>query len=201
MTSRKRLSAVIERLGGQALAPSFDELPERVVRPTATARPAVAELQALADEFIRLHSMAPRPRGFAFEKFLTKVFNAWRLEARSGFRNTGEQIDGSFVHRGTVYLLEAKWEDAPIGATTLHGFQGKVAERLEGTRGIFISYGGFSADGLEAFTARKVILMDGSDLYLGLVHGIPLPDIIDLKVRYAVERKVAFARVAELFAT
>jgi hypothetical protein len=153
----------------------------------------------LADEFISLHAMAARRRGFAFEKFLTRVFNAWRLEARDGFRNTGEQIDGSFVHRGTVYLLEAKWEDSPIGATTLHGFQGKVGERLEGTKGLFISYSGFSADGLEAFTARKVILMDGSDLYQALMRGIPLPDVIDAKVRYAAERKDAFARVMDLF--
>lgn len=197
--ARKRLSAVIERLGGQSLPPSFDELPTPAVRLAVTTRPGTSELQALADEFISLHSMAARPRGFVFEKFLTKVFDAWGLEARDSFRNTGEQIDGSIVHRGTVYLLEAKWEESPIGARPLQAFQGMVGERLEGTRGIFISYRGFSPDGLKAFTARKVILMEGADLYHALVRGISLLDVIDAKVRYAAERRDAFARVIDLF--
>ncbi|RVH87325.1 hypothetical protein CN074_19445 [Sinorhizobium medicae] len=32
----------------------------------------------------------------------------WGLDSRAAFRTIGEQIDGSFQHDGTTYLLEAK---------------------------------------------------------------------------------------------
>jgi len=39
----------------------------------------------------------PRPRGFAFEKFLTRLFNGFGFESGGSFRLVGEQIDGSFL--------------------------------------------------------------------------------------------------------
>ena len=59
-----------------------------------------------------LSSLDPQPRGYAFEAFLKRVFDAFGLLPRGGFRTTGEQIDGSFVLAGETYLLEAKWHNA-----------------------------------------------------------------------------------------
>ena len=130
---------------------------------------------------------------------MTRLFDAWRLDARDSFRNIGEQIDGSFWRNGNIYLLEAKWHNDPVGAAVLHAFQGKVCERQDWTRGLFVSYMGFSPEGLQAFTARRVILMDGYDIQCALMRRLPLGDIIDVKVRHAAERRQAFARVPDLF--
>jgi hypothetical protein len=162
-------------------------------------RPSVSELQALRDAFVALHPLAPQPRGVVFEKFLSRFFDAWGLEARGSFRNRGEEIDGSFVHAGATYLLEAKWQDRPVNAQTLHGFQGKVAERPEWTRGLFISYGGFSNEAPHAFTSRRIILMDGTDIIQMLLRPLSLVDVISAKLRHASERKDPYGKVSDLF--
>ena len=49
----------------------------------------------LAVRLITISLMDPQPRGYAFEKFLKDVFDAFGLAARASFRLRGEQIDGS----------------------------------------------------------------------------------------------------------
>jgi hypothetical protein len=96
-------------------------------------------------------------------------------------------IDGSFQHGGTTYLLEAKWHRAKTDAEKLHAFQGKLSERLEGTRGLFVSFEGFTHGALEAFTARRIILADGMDIFDALKRRISVPDIITAKARHSSE--------------
>lgn len=121
------------------------------------------------------------------------------MDARGGFRLVGEQIDGSFELNGEIYLLEAKWHRAKTNANTLHSFQGKVSERPEWTRGLFVSFAGFTDDGMQAFTARKIILADGMDIYDALARRLSIPDIIAAKVRHASEYRNPFERVRTLF--
>jgi hypothetical protein len=199
-----RLSAVVERLGGAAL-PRLDRAadsssPSGGNSPTKV-RPDHATLDRLERDFLALHEMAdePQARGYHFEKLLTALFNAWNMDARGGFRLVGEQIDGSFQHGGDTYLLEAKWQRAKTNAVTLHGFQGKVSERPEWTRGLFVSFEGFTDVGLQAFTARRIILADGMDIYDALTRRIPFPDIITAKTRHASEYRNPFERVRLLF--
>jgi hypothetical protein len=150
-----------------------------------------------------LMSMTGRPpheRGYQFEKFLKKLFDAFGLEAESPFRVTGEQIDGSFVLDGQTYLVEAKWHNEPTGVAELHSFHGKLEQRAHWSRGLFVSYTGFTEQGLSAFgRARKVICMDGRDLSDSFQRRIPLPDVIRRKARKAVEQGVVLARVSDLF--
>ena len=110
-----------------------------------TDRPSGDVLAALEAEFMALAQMneAPQQRGYAFERFLKRWFDIW-TDARASFRTTGEQIDGSIQHDGATYLVEAKWHNKPTDATMLHGFQGKLLERPDWTRGLYVSYGGFS---------------------------------------------------------
>jgi hypothetical protein len=147
-----------------------------------------------------LTERTPHERGYAFEKFLKKSFDAFGLEAESPFRLVGEQIDGSFVLDGQTYLVEAKWHNEPTGAADLHSFHGKLDQRAHWSRGLFISYTGFTDVGLVAFgRARKVICMDGRDLSESFQRKIPLPDVIRRKARKAVERGVVLARISDLF--
>jgi hypothetical protein len=139
-------------------------------------------------------------RGYAFESFLKTLFNKFGLEARDPFRLRGEQIDGSFLLGSDTYLLEAKWQNAPSGIDHLHTFHGKIEQKAAWARGLLISYSGFSEDGLHAFgRGKRVICMDGYDLYEALTRELPLNQVLERKVRRAAETGLAFVRVRDLF--
>ncbi len=64
---------------------------------------------SLIAEMNEMKSLPPHPRGFRFEARLAELFSIFKLAPRSSFRNTGEQIDGSFRLNDEFYLMEAKW--------------------------------------------------------------------------------------------
>lgn len=204
INAQRRLSTIVERLGGPAL-PTYEPAHHAADAQSHIApRPFRAEeatLRWLEERFFALHAMSdePQARGRHFETLLTDLFNAWGMDARGGFHVVGEQIDGSFQHGNDTYLLEAKWHRTKTDATTLHGFQGKVNERPEWTRGLFVSFSGFTEVGLQAFTARKIILADGMDIYDALARRLSIPDVIAAKVRHASEYRNPFERVRSLF--
>jgi hypothetical protein len=149
---------------------------------------------------IGLASLAPQPRGYAFEKFLKQAFDAFGLEARAPFKLIGEQIDGSFLLNHEVYLVEAKWQNAPAAIAALHAFHGKIEQKSAFSRGLFISYSGFSDDGLVAFgRGKRLICLDGLDLTNALTREIPLNTVLEHKVRHAAETGACFGRVRDLF--
>jgi len=171
---------------------------------TATPPPAQAfDRQLLAQlkgELLGLSQLAPQARGYAFEKFLTRLFNAYGLSAREPFRLKGEQIDGSFQFASETYLLEAKWEGQLTGVADLHTFHGKIEQKAAWTRGLFVSNCGFTDDGLAAFgRGKRVICMDGLDIYDMLDREVPLNHVLERKVRSAAETGSPFVRVRDLF--
>jgi hypothetical protein len=79
-------------------------------------------LSSLREEFIAMHAehlWHPQKAGFAFEALLNKLFALQDLAPRKSFRVAGEQIDGSFELDNETYLVEAKWESAPIAQSAL----------------------------------------------------------------------------------
>lgn len=132
---------------------------------------------------------------------MNKLFSAYNLEPRKSFRITGEQIDGSFQLEGNTYLVEAKWQNEQIGETDLNGFKGKVDGKATWSRGLFISYSGFTEEGLKAFAIGKptnIIGMDARDLHLILEGKLTLPKAIEFKARRAAETNDFFVSVYEL---
>lgn len=185
---------VVTKLGGKRPADAKPPAPQ------SPAGPDKARLIELSGEWVELSKLDPQPRGFAFERFLKSLFDAYGLDPRSSFRNTGEQIDGSFLLNGSTYLVEARWRHTIADAAALHAFHGKIEQKAEWSRGLFISMAGFSADGLVAFgRAKKLICMDGFDLYETLNNGLPLGELIERKVRRAAETGAPFVSVRELF--
>lgn len=161
-------------------------------------------LPLLLNELLNLEKLAPQERGYAFEKFLTTLFNVFGLHARSPFRLVGEQIDGSIDFDGNTYLIEAKWQNAQIGNTELLALHGKVGGKATWSRGIFISYSGFTEGGLEAFLRGRptnLVCVTGQDLYFVLEGGISFDQMIRLKARKAAEEGRAFVSVQELMAS
>ncbi|AYR23558.1 restriction endonuclease [Herbaspirillum rubrisubalbicans] len=154
----------------------------------------------LKESLLTIAALSPQSRGFAYEKFLKKLFDAFGLEARQAFRLHGEQIDGSFQLGHETYLLEAKWQGAPIGAADLHVFEGKIGEKAAWARGLFVSDSGFTAEGIAAFgRGKSLICMSGLDICDLLDREIPLNQVLERKVRHAAETGAPFAQVRDLF--
>lgn len=146
-------------------------------------------LAGLREQYYRLiSSTKPQKRGYALETILYNLFKLFGLNPNPPFRIIGEQIDGSFTLHDDDFLLEAQWEKDKPTAEELYGFQGKVARKYQGTRGLFISIEGFSPTSLQAFErgmAPNILLLDGEDLVYVLEERIDLDTLISEKRKHA----------------
>lgn len=192
--AQSRYQSLINRLSGGA-----PPKPAQPASAPAVDRDKIATIKA---ELLRVSSLSAQARGYAFEAFLKSLFDAFDLAAQEPFRLRGEQIDGSFQLSSETYLLEAKWHGQPTGVADLHTFHGKIEQKAAWTRGLFVSNSGFSEDGLVAFgRGKRVICMDGLDLYEMLDREIPLNQVLERKVRRAAETGMPFLRVRDLFSS
>ena len=128
----------------------LDSLPRQSITEQTPAELSPEAAQELQRKLIEITKLPAQERGFKFEVFLQELFTAYNMMPRSSFRNIGEQIDGSMVLDNDTYLIEAKWQNAPIGQEILSTFSDKVRGKAEWSRGLLISYSTFSSDGLEA---------------------------------------------------
>ena len=187
-----RYLSLLNKLGGSPAASTPQEPPKAAFE--------TAKIDSLKSDLMALGALAPHSRGYAFERFLGSLFSAYGLKPREPFKNRGEQIDGSFVMGSDTYLLEAKWQQSPTGVADLHTFEGKLLQKAAWARGLFVSYSGFTDEGLGAFgRGKRTICMDGLDLYEMLERMIPFDHVIDRKARRAVETGSPFNRVRDLF--
>ncbi len=166
------------------------------------AAPAVeaVEYDRFRARLLVIGNLPAQHRGYDFERFLKDLFDAFRLNARDPFRLVGEQIDGSFELESQTYLVEAKWLNHKVGVAELGAFHSKLDQKASWARGLFISFGGFTEEGIHAFgRGRRIIGMDGRDLYHSLERGIPVDRLISSKVRHAAETGQVFAPLEKLF--
>ncbi|MDO3679733.1 TOPRIM nucleotidyl transferase/hydrolase domain-containing protein [Paenibacillus ehimensis] len=150
----------------------------------------IEEYEKLLNLAADADAAAKRRRGFDFERMLNKLFTLEQLEPRTGYRPSGEQIDGSIYLDGRTYLLEAKWHADPQPASTLYQFKGKVEGKLAGTIGIFISMSGYAEDAVDALVLGKalnIILFDRRDLDAAICRGIGFKNVLKFKLRKAAE--------------
>jgi hypothetical protein len=166
-----------------------------------TKEPEEVDIKSFLDKFMNLLKLEPHIRGFAFERFLFEFFKTSGLKPRAPFKIVGEQIDGSFDFKDEVYLLEAKWQNEKTNEADLLVFRGKIESRAEWTRGLFISYAGFSEDGLIAFSRGKrtnMIGMTGEDLSSILLDKRKLEEVLVKKIRIAAETGDFFFPVSRM---
>jgi hypothetical protein len=189
---------IIGRLRGAATSSSD----QKTATSPATTAVDGTHYSRLAASLKELLGLAPQPRGFAFEKFLDDGFSTFNLAPRKSFRLIGEQIDGSFHLANETYLVEAKWQDAQIGNRELQAFAGSVRTKSSWARGLYVSYSGFTEDGLTAFArgdATRIICIDGYELWQIMEHKLSLAEVLSLKTRRAAETGRAHVPVRELF--
>ena len=72
------------------------------------------------------------------------------------------------------------------GGRAIHAFHGKIEQKATWSRGLFVSYTGFSADGLQAFgRGKRIICLDGLDLAEFFSRELPFNEVLERKVRRA----------------
>lgn len=182
----ERLRTLVEPYERQLI--EQQELRERLniaSRLAEQRRGTTQRLSELKSEYMRVLGLAPQPRGFALEKLLTSVFEAFDLDPRGSFRVVGEQIDGGFSLDSEHYLVEAKWERDPTARDDLDVFTAKVRRRSENTLGLFLAISGFEPTGVQLLSGSQspIVLMDGADLYAVLDDRIDLVTLLRRKRR------------------
>jgi len=139
--------------------------------------------------------------GFALEKLLNELFEAFGLKPRQPFRVIGEQIDGSFEMEGQVYLMEAKWEKHALPEADLLVFRGKIEGKSTFTRGVFIALNDISGPARDAITRGKApsfFVMNGHDFMMILSETIGLTDFLRKRVRLLAEEGCVCVPFSEL---
>lgn len=140
-------------------------------------------------------------RGYLLEGFLNGVFELEGLEPRKSFRIVGEQIDGSFVWSGNVFLLEAKWQTAGVAGAEFGAFHFKIEGKSADTRGLYVSINGYTPGALQALKdkgATRFICIDGAHLVRCLQPGQTLRSLLSVIWRHAAETGEAYLPVNQM---
>ena len=163
---------------------------EIIKKEQASSKVSPERIESIKQRFLQMEKLNPQERGYEFEKLLYDLFDVYGFNPRPSFKNTGEQIDGSIEFEHQFYLIEAKWQTNPILEKDLLTLHGRASGHSRIGRGIFITRGNFSPDGVYAFQRLQptsIIGFDGQDLYIIFEKRLPLADVICLKVRKLVE--------------
>jgi hypothetical protein len=205
--ARKALEALRQAAGRTAPSTASQQqtaaVAARKQRETLQRRAAehqAEKVRALNEAFVALAGMEDKQeRGYAFERFLGDLFKASDLDYRGSYRVGAQQIDGAFKHGGRDFLVEARWREAPPATNDLYTFAGKVASKLQGTLGLFITMVPPRAEVLTdlAKSSRSVLVMDGTDLALILEGRLTLPEALEFKRRRAAHEGILFSSLAE----
>jgi hypothetical protein len=159
-------------------------------------------LAQLKEEFCQLTAARDRNKaGLALEGLLNRLFALFGLQPRQPFRIVGEQIDGSFVLDGHIYLLESKWERDPLPEADMLVFRGKIEAKSTFTRGVLIALNDVSTQARYAITQGKApsfFVMNGHDLMMILSEAISLTEFLRQRVRLLAEEGRMFAPFSEL---
>lgn len=170
---------------------------QRLVKTTAVQQ----KLSELTREYYQLLSSTdPQKRGYQFEKILGELFALFDLDPKASFKIVGEQIDGAFTFDGTDYLLEGKWQQAPVAVQDLDALAGELSRKLDNTLGLYLSINGFSQDAVKTHSSgrRLMLLMDGSDLMAVLEGRIDFIQLLLRKRRCASQTGNILLRIHEI---
>lgn len=139
----------------------------------------------------------PQTRGYEFEKYLNRLFNAFGLESHASYRTEYDQIDGSFVLDGNTVLIEAKYRANPIPKDDLILFSKKIELKSHFAKGLLISYSLFEDKTLDYFTDRssRFIVMTVEELFIMCQNKMSLQHILHSKFRLLDERGLIYRHI------
>lgn len=139
-------------------------------------------------------------RGYAFEKYLNRLFNAFDLVPHASYRTRFDQIDGSFMLSGDTVLLEAKYRKDLIPKDDLILFSNKVGSKSHFTKGLFITYSSVDEKAIDYFTDKsaRIVILTVEEIFLLCQNRFSLPELLQLKFRFLNERGIIFRHIQTL---
>lgn len=171
-------------------------------RRTSDARFArqLAERERYREAFIGLCAEPDvQQRGYKLEEFLDDFLAFESMAPRGSFKNTGEQIDGSFSAAGKTWLLEAKWVTAAVAGAEFGAFTYKIEGKTADTRGAFISINGFSREAIRGLNGKgtlRFVCLDGAHLLRATEVGWTFEKLLNIVWRHAGETGEAYLPVS-----
>ena len=145
-----------------------------------------------ANEYERISTLAPQPRGRALQKLLAKVIEKFGWSQEEGARTSHEEMD-VVIHKARDYfLIESKWEKDPIEAPIVRELYGKLSNR-DGVQGIIVSMSGFSSGAVEQAQdyagSRKILFFGKEDIEQVIYQRVSFDALLDEKYQQLITRR------------
>lgn len=159
------------------------------------------DYEVLKRELIQIeHLMSNQEKGYAFERFLIKLFSSFFLNPRASYKTDNDQIDGSFVLDGFTVLVEAKYKSKPIPKDDLILFTNKLSTKSHFTRGMFITYSNVEDKAIAYFNdnSARFVIMTVEELFYICEYRLSLKEIVRMKFRKLDEEGVIFKHYGKL---
>lgn len=140
---------------------------------------------------------SPQSKGYAFEKYLNKLFEAFNLAPHASYRTEYDQIDGSFILDGNTILVEAKYKSNSIPKDDLILFSNKIQSKSHFPKGLFITYSPVDAKAIEYFTDRsaRIVVLTVEELFIMCQNKYPLPKVLQRKFRILDEQGIIYKHI------
>lgn len=162
-------------------------------------------LRQLASEYARLRQLDGydvASRGRRFNSWLAEMLQAWGHRARADENEHGN-IDVAFAVRDTRFVLEAKWERDRTPIDPITKLQKRVAQRLGGTIGVFVSMAGYTQPALADLKdgqRLEVLLLTSEHVEAMLTGFCPPEELFELMLDHAHFYGVPTRPLSELLA-
>lgn len=165
------------------------------VRITPKGRNKVFEWRSqksIEGEFEKIMKMTPQSRGSALQKIFATIIENSGWMQDEGVRTSHEEMDVVVHKEREYYLIECKWENAPIEASVIRELHGKLSNRAD-VRGLVVSMSGFTKGSISQvmdYVSSRVILLFGAEDLTSMVKGDnSFEDLLNNKYRELITRK------------
>lgn len=153
----------------------------------ATQANSFIDYQGLQDDLINIESeKSQQAKGYAFEKYLKRLFEAFQLSPKASYKTGYDQIDGSFLLNGNTVLLEAKYRNTIISKDELILFENKLKNKSPFVKGVVISYSEIDKNAISYFSNRstRFVVVYAKELFLMCSKHENLADLLTEKYRH-----------------
>jgi len=199
-SDKKEKANKLYELGKKFLGKSQDQ-PIHKQKNSDTIREAKINYDSFNESLITLDKIiSPQARGYAFEKYLNGLFNAFGLDPHASYRTEYDQIDGSFVLDGNTILIEAKYKAKPISKDDLILFSNKIELKSHFSRGLFITYSLVDDKAIDYFTDRssRFVVFTVEELFIMCLNKISMNYVLQNKFRVLDERGLIYRHIMSL---
>lgn len=155
----------------------------------------------LKSDLIKIDQLpSKQKKGYAFEKFINKLFTTFGLDPRASYRTEHDQIDGSFILDGHTVLVEAKYKEKIIPKDDLIIFCAKLSSKSHFSKGLFITYTNVDENAINNYnnSSSRFIIMTVEELYLICKNQTSLIDVLRKKFRALDEEGIIFKHYLKL---